>query len=135
MSISAIGYVYNKVDESYAADGTFGGFAIKAGNALLPKDQTKNALLRLPKEDKEYQYFDYTGSKPSSSKIPVAKNAGHGRLLVAYNNEEKHLAQMVQTLGADNTSGFYLVANPYTCSISEEVLRGEYRIAECSMAD
>ena len=25
---------------------------------------------------------------------------------------------MVQTLGADNTSGFYLVANPYTCSIS-----------------
>lgn len=111
-------HVYNKVDESYAAYGTFGGFAIKAGNALLPKDQTKNALLRLPKEDKEYQYFDYTGSKPSSSKIPVAKNAGHGRLLVAYNNEEKHLAQMVQTLGADNTSGFYLVANPYTCSIS-----------------
>lgn len=111
-------HVYNKVDVSYAADGTFGGFAIKAGNALLPKDQTKNALLRLPKEDKEYQYFDYTGSKPSSSKIPVAKNAGHGRLLVAYNNEEKHLAQMVQTLGADNTSGFYLVANPYTCSIS-----------------
>ena len=112
-------HVYNKVDERYAADGTtFGGFAIKAGNALLPKNQTKNALLRLPKEDKEYQYFDYTGSKPSSSKIPVAKNAGHGRLLVAYNNEEKHLAQMVQTLGADNTSGFYLVANPYTCSIS-----------------
>lgn len=111
-------HVYNKVDESYAAHGTFGGFAIKAGNALLPKDQTKNALLRLPKEDKEYQYFDYTGSKPSSSKIPVAKDAGHGRLLVAYNNEEKHLAQMVQTLGADNTSGFYLVANPYTCSIS-----------------
>ena len=111
-------HVYNKVDESYAADGTFGGFAIKVGNALLPKDQTKNALLRLPKEDKEYQYFDYTGSKPSSSKIPVAKNAGHGKLLVAYNNEEKHLAQMVQELGTDNNSGFYLVANPYTCSIS-----------------
>lgn len=111
-------HVYNKVDESYAADGTFGGFAIKAGNALLPKDQTKNALLRLPKEDKEYQYFDYTGSKPSSSKLPVVKNAGHGKLLVAYNNEEKHLAQMVQTLGTDNNSGFYLVANPYTCSIS-----------------
>lgn len=111
-------HVYNKVDESYAADGTFGGFAIKAGNALLPKDQTKNALLRLPKEDKEYQYFDYTGSKPSSSKIPVAKNAGHGRLLVAYNNDEKHPAQMVQELGTDNNSGFYLVANPYTCSIS-----------------
>ena len=111
-------HVYNKVDESYAADGTFGGFAIKAGNALLPKDQTKNALLRLPKEDKEYQYFDYTGSKPSSSKIPVAKNAGHGKLLVAYNNDEKHPAQMVQELGTDNNSGFYLVANPYTCSIS-----------------
>ena len=111
-------HVYNKVDESYAADGTFGGFAIKAGNALLPKDQTKNALLRLPKEDKEYQYFDYTGSKPSSSKMPVAKNDGHGKLLVAYNNDEKHPAQMVQELGTDNNSGFYLVANPYTCSIS-----------------
>ncbi len=111
-------HVYNKVDESYAADGTFGGFAIKAGNALLPKDQTKNALLRLPKEDKEYQYFDYKGSTPSSSKMPVAKNDGHGKLLVAFNNDEKHLAEMTQNLGTDNNSGFYLVANPYTCSIS-----------------
>ena len=110
-------HVYNKVDECYTG-GSFGGFAIKAGNALLPKDQTKNALLRLPKEDKEYQYFDYTGSTPSSSKMPVAKNDGHGKLLVAYNNEEKHLAEMTQSLGADNNSGFYLVANPYTCSIS-----------------
>ena len=110
-------HVYNKVDECYTG-GSFGGFAIKAGNALLPKDQIKNALLRLPKEDKEYQYFDYTGSTPSSSKMPVAKNDGHGKLLVAYNNEEKHLAEMTQNLGTDNNSGFYLVANPYTCSIS-----------------
>lgn len=113
-------HVYNKVDERYAADGTtFGGFAIKAGNALLPKDQTKNALLRLPKEDKEYQYFDYKGSKPSDNKsAAVEKGTGHGKLLVAYNNDEKHLAEMTQSLGADNNSGFYLVANPYTCSIS-----------------
>ena len=110
-------HVYNKVDECYTG-GSFGGFAIKAGNALLPKDQTKNALLRLPKEDKEYQYFDYTGSTPSSSKMPIAKNDGHGKLLVAYNNDEKHLAEMTQSLGADNNSGFYLVANPYTSSIS-----------------
>ena len=110
-------HVYNKVDECYT-DGSFGGFAIKAGNALLPKDQTKNALLRLPKEDKEYQYFDYTGSTPSSSKMSVKKDEGHGKLLVPFNNDEKHLAEMTQNLGADNNSGFYLVANPYTCSIS-----------------
>ena len=116
-------HVYNKVDESYAADGTFGGFAIKAGNALLPKRPTDgtslpNALLRLPKEDKEYQYFDYDGSTTSSGKpVTVGKNNGHGKLLVAFNNDEKHLAEKFQTLG-DNTSGFYLVANPYTCSIS-----------------
>ncbi len=124
-------HVYNKVDESYAADGTFGGFAIKAGNALLPKDQTKNALLRLPKEDTSYQYFDYDGTAPSAGKesnvnkpdasaiVSSAQNSkGHGKLLVAYNNDEKHPAQMVQELGTDNNSGFYLVANPYTCSIS-----------------
>lgn len=124
-------HVYNKVDESYAADGTFGGFAIKAGNALLPKDQTKNALLRLPKEDTNYQYFDYDGTAPSAGKesdvnkpdasaiVSSAQNStGHGKLLVAYNNDEKHPAQMVQELGTDNNSGFYLVANPYTCSIS-----------------
>lgn len=124
-------HVYNKVDESYAADGTFGGFAIKAGNALLPKDQTKNALLRLPKEDTSYQYFDYDGIAPSAGKesdvnkpdasaiVSSAQNStGHGKLLVAYNNDEKHPAQMVQELGTDNNSGFYLVANPYTCSIS-----------------
>lgn len=112
-------HVYNKVDESYAADGTFGGFAIKAGNALLPKDQTKKALLRLPKEDTSYQYFDYDGSTTSGGKsVPVGKNNGHGKLLVAFNNDEKHLAEKTQSLGTDNNSGFYLVANPYTCSIS-----------------
>lgn len=117
-------HVYNKVDESYAADGTFGGFAIKAGNALLPKRPTDgtslpNALLRLPKEDKVYQYFDYDGSTTSSGKpVTVGKNNGHGKLLVAFNNDEKHLAEKTQSLGTDNNSGFYLVANPYTCSIS-----------------
>ena len=120
MNLGYWSHVYNKVDESYAdaADGTFGGFSIKAGNALLPKDKTKNALLRLPKADNEYQYLDYKGATTSSSKTQVAKDAkGHGKLLVAFNNDEKHLAEKTQSLG-DNTSGFYLVANPYTCSIS-----------------
>ena len=125
-------HVYNKVDESYTADGTFGGFAIKAGNALLPKTPTDKAILRLPKEDTSYQYFNYDGTSTSGDKKGVNKpdvsaivssaenSKGHGKLLVAYNNEEKHLAPMVQTLGTDNNnnSGFYLVANPYTCSIS-----------------
>ena len=122
-------HVYNKVDESYAADGTFGGFSIKAGNALLPKDKTEKALLRLPKADTSYQYYDYNGTttsdstdvtKPDVSAIVSSdKNStGHGKLLVAFNNEEKHLAEMTQSLGTDNNSGFYLVANPYTCSIS-----------------
>lgn len=124
MNLGYWSHVYNKVDESYAADGTFGGFSIKAGNALLPKrptDGTKlpNALLRLPKADKEYQYFDYNGTGNSSSKTSVTKDPkGHGKLLVAFNNDEKHLAEKIQILGTDNASGFYLVANPYTCSIS-----------------
>lgn len=124
MNLGYWSHVYNKVDESYAADGTFGGFAIKAGNALLPKRPTDgtslpNALLRLPKEDKEYQYFDYNGSTTSGGKpVTVGKNNGHGKLLVAFNNDEKHLAEKTQSLGTDNNSGFYLVANPYTCSIS-----------------
>ena len=121
MNLGYWSHVYNKVDESYAdaADGTFGGFSIKAGNALLPKDKTKNALLRLPKADKEYQYFDYNGTGNSSSKTSVTKDPkGRGRLLVAFNNDEKHLAEKTQALGTDNASGFYLVANPYTCSIS-----------------
>lgn len=37
MNLGYWSHVYNKVDESYAADGTFGGFSIKAGNALLPR--------------------------------------------------------------------------------------------------
>lgn len=119
MNLGYWSHVYNKVDESYAADGTFGGFSIKAGNALLPKDKTENALLRLPKEDTSYQYFDYDGSTTSGGKsVTVGKNNGHGKLLVAFSNDEKHLAEKTQSLGTDNNSGFYLVANPYTCSIS-----------------
>lgn len=124
MNLGYWSHVYNKVDESYAADGTFGGFSIKAGNALLPKRPTDgtplpNALLRLPKADTSYQYFDYDGSTTSGGKsVTVGKNNGHGKLLVAFNNDEKHLAEKTQSLGTDNASGFYLVANPYTCSIS-----------------
>ena len=125
MNLGYWSHVYNKVDESYSADGTFGGFSIKAGNALLPKrptDGTKlpNALLRLPKADTSYQYFDYNGTTTSGGKPATVDKSptGHGKLLVAYNNDEKHLAEMTQSLGTDNTSGFYLVANPYTCSIS-----------------
>lgn len=118
MNLGYWSHVYNRVDESYAAGGTFGGFSIKAGNALLPKDKTKKALLRLPKADKEYQYFDYNGTENSSSKTRIAKDAGHGKFLVAYSNEEKTFAEKTQALGTDNASGFYLVANPYTCSIS-----------------
>lgn len=136
MNLGYWSHVYNKVDESYAADGTFGGFSIKAGNALLPKKPTDgtplpNAILRLPKADTSYQYFDYDGSTTSGSKmgdvtkpdvsaiVSSDKNStGHGKLLVAFNNDEKHLAEKTQSLGADNNSGFYLVANPYTCSIS-----------------
>lgn len=134
MNLGYWSHVYNKVDESYAADGTFGGFAIKAGNALLPKRPTDgntlpNAILRLPKADTSYQYYDYNGTttsdstdvtKPDVSAIVSSdKNStGHGKLLVAFNNDEKHLAEMTQSLGTDNNSGFYLVANPYTCSIS-----------------
>lgn len=136
MNLGYWSHVYNKVDESYAADGTFGGFSIKAGNALLPKRPTDgtplpNAILRLPKADTSYQYFDYDGSTTSGSKngdvtkpdvsaiVSSDKNStGHGKLLVAFNNDEKHLAEMTQNLGTNNNSGFYLVANPYTCSIS-----------------
>ena len=136
MNLGYWSHVYNKVDESYAAAGTFGGFSIKAGNALLPKRPTDgtplpNAILRLPKADTSYQYYDYDGTTTSGSKkgdvtkpdvsaiVSSDKNStGHGKLLVAFNNDEKHPAQMVQELGTDNNSGFYLVANPYTCSIS-----------------
>lgn len=118
MNLGYWSHVYNKVDESYAADGTFGGFAIKAGNALLPKDKTKKALLRLPKEDTSYQYFDYDGTTTTGDSATVGKNNGYGKLLVAFSNDEKHLAEKTQTLGDGNNSGYYLVANPYTCSIS-----------------
>lgn len=119
MNLGYWSHVYNKVDESYAADGTFGGFSIKAGNALLPKNKTKKALLRLPKADISYQYFDYDGSTTSGGKsVTVGKNNGHGKFLVAYSNEEKTFSEKTQALGTDNASGFYLVANPYTCSIS-----------------
>lgn len=124
MNLGYWSHVYNKVDESYAADGTFGGFSIKAGNKLLPKRPTDgttlpNAILRLPKEDTSYQYFDYDGSPTSGGKsVTVRKNNGHGKFLVAFNNDEKHLAEKTQSLETDNNSGFYLVANPYTCSIS-----------------
>lgn len=124
MNLGFWSHVYNRVDESYAADGTFGGFSIKAGNALLPKRPTDGttlpkALLRLPKADISYQYFDYDGSTTSGGKsVTVGKNNGHGKFLVAYSNEEKTFAEKTQALGTDNASGFYLVANPYTCSIS-----------------
>ncbi|MBQ8714071.1 MAG: hypothetical protein IJ552_02555 [Prevotella sp.] len=110
-------HTFNDVQVPY---NNYSGFAIRAHK----KSQTDNALIRLPKADTEYDYYQWDGSKPVSGAI--AKQAvdkdNAGRFVFDY--ESGDLEQWtislsnLQAQGIDEEGyNYYLVGNPFMASI------------------
>lgn len=108
-------HVYNKADEAYAKGKAF---AVKAGDKYTVGAQNNTyALIRLPKADTQYSYYD-SESKTNVS-ATVQKTADNYRMQLG-DNANDHTMQLMQPLNQNVHEGnsYHLVGNPYPSSLS-----------------
>lgn len=109
-------HVYNKVDEQYTKGQAF---AVKAGDKYTAGAQGANAtaVIRLPKADTQFSYYDSESQKPVN--VTVNRDANSYRMLLGDVAGDKTMA-MTQPLKENlhRENRYYLVGNPYTSSLS-----------------
>lgn len=109
-------HVYNKVDEQYTKGQAF---AVKAGDKYTAGAQGANAtaVIRLPKADTQFSYYDSESQKPVN--VTVNRDANSYRMLQGDVTGDKTMAMtqpLKENLHRDNR--YHLVGNPYTSSLS-----------------
>lgn len=109
-------HVYNKVDEQYTKGQAF---AVKAGDKYTVGAQGANAtaVIRLPKADTQFSYYDSESNKPVN--VTVNRDANSYRMLLGDVAGDKTMAMtqpLKENLHRDNR--YHLVGNPYTSSLS-----------------
>lgn len=109
-------HVYNKVDEQYTKGQAF---AVKAGDKYTAGAQDANAkaVIRLPKADTQFSYYDSESQKPVN--VTVNRDANSYRMLLGDVAGDKTMAMtqpLKENLHRDNR--YHLVGNPYTSSLS-----------------
>lgn len=109
-------HVYNKVDEQYTKGQAF---AVKAGDKYTAGAQDANAtaVIRLPKADTQFSYYDSESRKPEN--VTVNRDANSYRMLQGDVAGDKTMAMtqpLKENLHRDNR--YHLVGNPYTSSLS-----------------
>lgn len=109
-------HVYNKVDEQYTKGQAF---AVKAGDKYTAGAQGANAtaVIRLPKADTQFSYYDSESRKPVN--VTVNRDANSYRMLQGDVAGDKTMA-MTQPLKENlhRENRYHLVGNPYTSSLS-----------------
>lgn len=109
-------HVYNKVDELYTKGQAF---AVKAGDKYTAGAQGANAtaVIRLPKADTQFSYYDSDSNKPVN--VTVNRDANSYRMLQGDVAGDKTMAMtqpLKENLHSENR--YHLVGNPYTSSLS-----------------
>lgn len=109
-------HVYNKVDEQYTKGQAF---AVKAGDKYTAGAQGANAtaVIRLPKADTQFSYYDSESQKPVN--VTVNRDANSYRMLQGDVAGDKTMAMtqpLKENLHSENR--YRLVGNPYTSSLS-----------------
>ena len=108
-------HVYNKVDEAYAKGKAF---AVKAGDKYTEGAKNNSfALIRLPKADTQYSYYDSQSNTNVSA--TVQKTADNYRMQLG-DDANDHTMQLLQPLNRNVHEGnsYHLVGNPYPSSLS-----------------
>lgn len=118
LSINSVywSHVYNKVDEQYTKGQAF---AVKAGDKYTVGAQGANAtaVIRLPKADTQFSYYDSESQKPVN--VTVNRDANSYRMLLGDVAGDKTMAMtqpLKENLHSENR--YHLVGNPYTSSLS-----------------
>lgn len=118
LSINSVywSHVYNKVNEQYTKGQAF---AVKAGDKYTAGAQGANAtaVIRLPKADTQFSYYDSESQKPVN--VTVNRDANSYRMLLGDVAGDKTMA-MTQPLKKNlhSENRYHLVGNPYTSSLS-----------------
>ena len=108
---------YNDATVAYAPGDGDNGFSLRAHK----RDQQAKALIRLPKADRSYNYYnieDGVEDEQSGGHDAVVKDYGNKHNLLADAQTEGDYAPVTMTL--DNSSegnNIYLVSNPYMASL------------------
>ena len=127
-------HVYNAASMVYSptvnADGSYAsltGFAVKVGDKYTPAGISKKALVRLPKDDKAYDYYDpSTGNLEGLKHDIVRTDDGKGNLIIASvepSSKEGAIGAVDVTLAANTHQGagdgnyYYLTYNPYMATL------------------
>lgn len=108
---------YNDATVAYTPGGGDNGFSLRAHK----HDQQEKALVRLPKADVSYTYYnieDGVEDEKSGGHDAVFKDDGNKHNLLADAQTEGDYAPVTMTLG-NNSDGndIYLVSNPYMASL------------------
>lgn len=108
---------YNDATVAYAPGDGDNGFSLRAHK----RDQKEKALIRLPKADISYTYYnieDGVEDEKSGGHDAVFKEEGNKHNLLADAQTEGDYAPVTMTLG-NNSDGndIYLVSNPYMASL------------------
>lgn len=118
LSINSVywSHVYNKANEQYTKGQAF---AVKAGDKYTAGAQGANAtaVIRLPKADTQFSYYDSESQKPVN--VTVNRDANSYRMLLGDVAGDKTMA-MTQPLKENlhRENRYHLVGNPYTSSLS-----------------
>lgn len=121
-------HVYNKVDAAYSP---MEGFALKMGDKYTVTADTPTALLRLPKADTQYTYYNreqstvngsdsQSGSSASGTTITASLSKANAyRLVVDEDKQDGALGKMSLALSKlSDGNVYYLVGNPYMATLS-----------------
>ena len=110
--------VYNKVDEAYTP-GT--GFSVKVLD--LP-DKVNEAIFRLPKNDKSYDYYTVgeDGKISVSTSVPSAPivETTAERSYLLKSTELRNAGSFTVDLVKNNESDYYLIGNPFMAHLNPE---------------
>lgn len=126
-------HVYNAASMVYSpkvnTDGSYAsltGFAVKVGDKYTPAGISGKALVRLPKDDKTYDYYDPSTNLRGLKHAIVRTDDGKGNLIIASvepTSKEGAIGAVDVTLAANTHQGagdgnyYYLTYNPYMATL------------------
>lgn len=108
-------YVYNDVLQRYAT----GGFSVKVSDDYMRyKPADGKTLIRMPKADLSYAYFDLQGATGQKADDALPDLQGRGRLWTDQLVGAASFLQTITNVQADNN--YFLVGNPFMSNLDME---------------
>lgn len=107
-------HVYNDVGEKYEPGK---GYSIRVHHTL----QADKALIRLPKDDTGYNYFDYAGNVSNLYKDGIHSADGDERYRLAADGVATGMLQLEVEKNKTDANMYYLIGNPYMASLKMDL--------------